>query len=37
MTGNSYVPTYLLKILAATEYKGELSLGKLSKQIFLYN
>ena len=28
LTGNAYVPTYLLKDLAATEYKGELSLGK---------
>ena len=29
LTGNAYVPTYLLKDLAATEYKGELNLGKL--------
>ena len=29
MTGNAYVPTYLLKDLSATEYKGDLSLGKL--------
>ena len=29
LTGNAYVPTYLLKVLAATEYKGELSLGDL--------
>ena len=31
LTANAYVPTYLLKELAATEYKGELSLGKLSE------
>ena len=31
LTGNAYVPTYLLKDLAATEYKGELNLGKLSE------
>ena len=36
LTANAYVPTYLLKDLAATEYTGELSLGKLSESYF-YN
>ena len=31
LTSNAYVATYLLKDLTATEYKGELDLGNLSK------
>ena len=34
LTANAYVPTYLLKNLSATEYRGELSLGILSENYF---